>query len=83
MSQSDDQYLDSLRKRYAKASKKERGQILDEYVQTTQYHRKYAILVLSRKRARRAQSAPWWVRSARFWACGWSALRAAAKSADG
>jgi len=57
MSQSDDQYLDSLRKRYAKASKKERGQILDEYVQTTQYHRKYAILVLSRKRTRRAKSA--------------------------
>ena len=51
------QYLDSLRKRYAKASKKERGQILDEYVQTTQYHRKYAILVLSRKRTRRAKPA--------------------------
>ena len=30
MSQSDDKYLDSLRKRYAQASKKERGQILDE-----------------------------------------------------
>jgi hypothetical protein len=57
MSQSDDQYLDSLRKRYAKASKKERGQILDEYVQTTKYHRKYAILVLSRKRMRRAKPA--------------------------
>jgi hypothetical protein len=57
MSQSDDQYLDSLRKRYAQASKKERGQILDEYVQTTQYHRKYAILVLSRKRTRRAKPA--------------------------
>lgn len=57
MSQSDDQYLDSLRKRYAKASKKERGQILDEYVQTTQYHRKYAILVLSRKRMRRVKPA--------------------------
>ena len=41
----------------SKASKKERGQILDEYIQTTQYHRKYAILVLSRKRTRRAKSA--------------------------
>ena len=57
MSQSDDQYLDSLRKRYAKASKKERGQILDEYVQTTKYHRKYAILVLSRKRTRMVKPA--------------------------
>jgi hypothetical protein len=36
---SKDKYLDSLKKRYAKASKKERGQILDEYVQTTGYHR--------------------------------------------
>ena len=35
MRQSDEQYLDSLRKRYAQARKKERGQILNEYVQTT------------------------------------------------
>ena len=55
MSQSDDKYLASLRKRYANASKKERGQILDEYVQTTQYHRKYAIWVLNRQRPRTAQ----------------------------
>ncbi|NTU65746.1 MAG: transposase, partial [Chloroflexi bacterium] len=48
MSQSEDKYLESLRKRYAKARKKERGQILDEYVQTTGYHRKYAIVVLRR-----------------------------------
>jgi hypothetical protein len=47
MSQSDEKYLTALRKRYAKARKKERGQILDEYVQTTGYHRKYAIAVLS------------------------------------
>ena len=40
-----------MRKRYASAGKKERGQILDEYVQTIQYHRKYAIPVLSRKRS--------------------------------
>jgi hypothetical protein len=43
----DDKYLDSLKKRYAKASKKRRGQILDEYVQTTGYHRTYAAAVLS------------------------------------
>jgi hypothetical protein len=42
-----DKYLDSLKKRYAKARKKERGQILDEYVQTTGYHRKHAIAILS------------------------------------
>jgi hypothetical protein len=44
---SKDKYLDSLKKRYAKASKKERGKILDEYVQTTGYHRKHAIAILS------------------------------------
>jgi hypothetical protein len=44
---SKDKYLDSLKKRYAKASKKERGKILDEYVQTTSYHRKHAIAILS------------------------------------
>src|SRR5512136_565864 len=43
----DSKYLDSLKERYAKASKKERGQILDEYVQTTSYHRTYAAAVLS------------------------------------
>jgi len=43
----DGKYLAALKKRYAKASKKERGQILDEYVQTTGYHRKYAAAVLS------------------------------------
>ena len=32
--------------------KKERGQILDEYVETTDYHRKHAIAVLRRKRSR-------------------------------
>jgi hypothetical protein len=57
MSQAEGKYLESLRKRYAQARKKERGQILDEYVQTTGYHRKYAILVLSRKRVRKTQPA--------------------------
>jgi hypothetical protein len=42
-----DKYLDSLKKRYAQASKKERGKMLDEYVQTTGYHRKHAIAILS------------------------------------
>ena len=47
----DGKYLASLTKRYAKASKKERGQILDEYVQTTGYHRKYAAAVACGRRS--------------------------------
>lgn len=52
MSPTDAKYLAALKKRYAKASKKERGQILDEYTQTTQCHRKHAIAVLRGKRVR-------------------------------
>ena len=48
----DAKYLAALKKRYAKASKKERGQILDEYTQTTNCHRKHAIAVLRGKRGR-------------------------------
>jgi len=50
MSQLDANYLASLRARYAKASKKERTKILDEYVATTGCHRKHAIAVLLGKR---------------------------------
>jgi hypothetical protein len=39
-------YLDQLRKRYAKASKKGRTAILDEFVATSRYHRKHAIALL-------------------------------------
>jgi len=42
-----DKYLDSLKNRYAEATKKERSKILDEYVETTRYHRKHAIAILS------------------------------------
>ena len=52
MSATDEKYLARLRARYGKASKKERGAILDEYVKTTGYHRKYAIGVLRGKRKR-------------------------------
>jgi hypothetical protein len=53
MSQTDEaKYLAALKKRYAQATKKERGQILDEYVKTTGYHRKHASAVLSGKRQR-------------------------------
>jgi hypothetical protein len=55
MSAMDDKYLELLRARYRKASKKERSAILDEYVKTTGQHRKYATGVLrgKRRRARR------------------------------
>jgi hypothetical protein len=56
MKHTDDQYLAALRKRYASASKKERGQMLDEYVRTTGYHRKHAIAVLRGKRKRTARA---------------------------
>jgi len=52
MSQPDREYLESLKKRYAKATKKERGKILDEYVKTTSCHHKHASAVLSGKRQR-------------------------------
>ena len=52
MSQSDTKYLASLKARYIKATKKERSQILDEYVATTGCHRKHAIAVLKGKRQR-------------------------------
>lgn len=52
MSQTDAKYLARLRERYREASKKERSAMLDEYVKTTGYHRKYAIGVLRGKRKR-------------------------------
>jgi len=50
MSQIDDKYLNLLRSRYSRASKKEKTAILDEYVKTTGQNRKYAIGVLKGKR---------------------------------
>jgi hypothetical protein len=50
MSRVDDKYLELLRKRYRAASKKEKGVILDEFVKTTTYGRKYAISLLNGKR---------------------------------
>ena len=52
MSRTDEKYLARLISRYRKASKKERSAILDEFVKTTGYHRKYAIAVLGGKRKR-------------------------------
>jgi hypothetical protein len=50
MSRVDDKYLQLLRARYRAASKKEKGVILDEFVKTTGYGRKYAIALLNGKR---------------------------------
>jgi hypothetical protein len=51
-------YLTQLRQRYAKAAKHVRTQILDEFVQTTHYQRKYAIALLRGKRLWRDESRP-------------------------
>jgi hypothetical protein len=53
-----DQYLNQLRKRYRKATKKQRGRILDEFVETTGYHRKHAIALLRGKRQHRNRQVP-------------------------
>jgi hypothetical protein len=52
MRQTDEKYLARLQSRYRKANKKEKGAMLDEYVKTTGYHRKYANAVLRGKRQR-------------------------------
>jgi hypothetical protein len=39
-------YLSSLQTRYRKAKRRQRGPMLDEFVATTRYHRKYAIALL-------------------------------------
>lgn len=48
-----EQYLTKLCARYRTATKKQRGRILDEFVETTGYHRKYAIALLRGKRQHR------------------------------
>jgi hypothetical protein len=50
--QPDKKYLASLKARYAKANKEQRGKILDEFVATTGCHRKHASAVLTGKRQR-------------------------------
>jgi hypothetical protein len=45
------EYAEELRGRYALASRKEKGRILDEYCRTTHVHRKAAIRTLHRVRA--------------------------------
>jgi len=47
MGRVDEAYLKLLKARYTKASKKEKGAILDEFVKTTHYHRNHAAALLS------------------------------------
>ena len=51
-------YLAQLCKRYAKATKKQRQLMLNEFVATTGYQRKYASLLLSQKRGWRDPQQP-------------------------
>ena len=46
--------LEAIRTRYLRASKADKGHILDEFVATTGYHRKYAIWLLGHGAARRS-----------------------------
>lgn len=42
------EYLETIQPRYKKATRLEKQQILDEFVNTTGYHRKYAIRILNK-----------------------------------
>ena len=44
------EYLEKIRKRYQRASKEEKKQILDEFCQVCEYHRKHAIRLLGASR---------------------------------
>ena len=43
------EYLEAIRERYRKASKEEKGKILDEFTKVTGLHRKAAIRLLNRR----------------------------------
>ena len=51
-------YLTKLRDRYRHSTKKQRGKILDEFVETTGYHRKHAIALLRGRRRHRDPKIP-------------------------
>jgi hypothetical protein len=42
------EYLETIQPRYKKSTKAEKQQILDEFINTTGYHRKYAIRILNK-----------------------------------
>ena len=47
------EYREAVRLRYLRAGKREKGRILDEFVQVTGYHRKAAIRLLRRDGSQR------------------------------
>lgn len=53
-----EQYLNQLRKRYRRATKKQCGSILNQFVETTGYHRKHAIALMRGKRHHRNPKVP-------------------------
>jgi len=53
-----EQYLSKLGERYRRSTKKQRGKILDEFVETTGYHRKHAIALLRGRRCHRNPQTP-------------------------
>lgn len=48
-----DVYLKAIKKRYARAGKREKGRILDEFIQVCGYHRKSALRLLHKRIKRR------------------------------
>jgi hypothetical protein len=52
------EYLETIQPRYKKSTKAEKQQILDEFVNTTGYHRKYAIRVLNKWVRRKLSKKP-------------------------
>jgi hypothetical protein len=50
-----EKYLGVLKKRYAKAAKKERSLMLDEFVKTSGYHRKHAAALLGERYVRKVR----------------------------
>jgi hypothetical protein len=64
------EYVDALRGRYLRGSKKEKGQVLNEFVGVVGCHRKSAVRLLGRRRSsavRESGAAPgntkakWWI----------------------
>jgi len=49
------EYTEAVRWRYLNARKREKGKILDEFIQVTGYHRKAAIRLLHRKGLRKRE----------------------------
>ena len=53
------EYIEAVRERYLRATKREKGLILDEFIQVTGYHRKAAVRLLHRDRLPRQGQRRW------------------------